>query len=32
MWKAGVKWDNTSKCGKQGQSEIINVETRGEVG
>jgi hypothetical protein len=28
--KAGAKWDN--KWGKQGQSEIINVESRGKVG
>jgi hypothetical protein len=30
MWKAGAKWDN--KFGKQGQSVIINVESRGKVG
>ena len=30
MWKAGAKWDN--KGGKQGESGIINVESRGKVG
>jgi len=29
MWKAEAKWDN--KCGKQRESWIINVESRGKV-